>query len=1128
MSLSKFFGFLFYLLGVCHAPLALAAAPAAAEKTLSVDDIRQKAQAIKDRRNLGDDIKNRIVAAYEESIDNLNEIERLEQQTKQLKTALNTLPVEIKQAARQIGESENQLKNRKPEKFSLFPADELEQRLLMEKTRLNDIDAEISRTETLVSELTNRPGAIRNRISEIKSKQTLVQQEQQRMATRNDEPLAEKEARQLLLETRARLFNVSLKALELENIASPQQLALQKNRLHVLGVRHEQGRLLLDDLENHLIERRQAEIEKAQTELAQAEKDAEGKHPLIQQATKENMAHSRLLQDIGKRMETFKAHNAEIERRSKQIESDFQRAEQRISLAGLSPVLGNLLREQRRNLPRRADFDALVDEIQNEIALTSLALFELDEARAALFDINHALMQRIQAADLASLDDTAKLRLRTELRMLLSDQKELVIRLSAIDSDYARMLGDVDFNLQQMLTSADKFAAYLDERLLWVPSAPVVDADFGKQLARSLWWFSYPANWLKTVTDLGRGALDHPIWLPLLLALVIAYWRLRLSVKTALTDALEKNRQSPHATGFADLLMILTGNVMLSLRLPLMMIALAWLLDLNRAAHVFTHAVADGLWAASLPAAVLQLAHRLFKPGGAVYILFNWQAFAVRLVYRRLRWLRHLVIVCVFIVTMTASDLFSEHSHSLGRVALITLMASLSWVLHGFAHPIHGLARTFYAHSNGWFTRLRHVWYLMAVLPPLVVIGFAVAGYYQSALELHDKLMQSIWLLIATIALHALALRWLAISRRRLVLQNVRQKRRHGETAVTSLDGSVPPVDDNLHDIGKISQQTSKLLATTLVVMLIIGVWMIWHDILPAFSVFDRIALWHVGELVDGKMVEHPVTLTSLLLCLVGAALTTILVRNFPALVDLLLAGKFAIAAGSRYALIQLVRYLLIVIAFLMITNELGGSWEKVQWLVAALSVGLGFGLQEIFANMVSGIILLFERPIRVGDTVTIGDVTGRVSRIQMRATHIVDWDSKELIVPNKQFITDRLVNWTLTDTITRLTLPVGVAYGSNPEQVERVLKDVVRSCDKVLTDPEPVVHFVSLGESSLDFTVYVYVRELGDRLPTTTELYKRICEGLKREGIEIPYPQRDVHIRSIADGIMHKQGWAT
>nr|WP_239649905.1 mechanosensitive ion channel domain-containing protein [Methylocucumis oryzae] len=200
------------------------------------------------------------------------------------------------------------------------------------------------------------------------------------------------------------------------------------------------------------------------------------------------------------------------------------------------------------------------------------------------------------------------------------------------------------------------------------------------------------------------------------------------------------------------------------------------------------------------------------------------------------------------------------------------------------------------------------------------------------------------------------------------------------------------------------------------------------------------------------------------------------------------------------------------------VASELGGSWDEVQWLVAALSVGLGFGLQEIFANLVSGIILLFERPIRIGDTVTINNVTGKVSLIQMRATTIIDWDQKEHIVPNKTFITTQLVNWTLSDAITRVVIPVSISSNSDIELAHHVMLDTVKNTPMVLTEPEPSVVLTGFGDNGLNFTIYVHVNELGHRQQVTHQIHVRLLEALKHNHIEIPYPKREVHIRMNAD----------
>jgi potassium efflux system protein len=312
-----------------------------------------------------------------------------------------------------------------------------------------------------------------------------------------------------------------------------------------------------------------------------------------------------------------------------------------------------------------------------------------------------------------------------------------------------------------------------------------------------------------------------------------------------------------------------------------------------------------------------------------------------------------------------------------------------------------------------------------------------------------------------------------------------------------------------------INKQSKKLLDTAIIVFLVIGSGLVFRDIFPALSIFDQVVLWQHMALIDNQESLQPITLVNLFICFVYFLLMLIFVKNFPSLIDLFCAGKYSMSAGSRYAAIQLTGYTVIMITFIAIADELGGNWSKVQWLVAAMGVGLGFGLQEIFANMVSGIILLFERPIRVGDTVTVGDISGKVTRIQMRATTIVDWDQKELIVPNKMFITDKLVNWTLSDPVTRVVIPVGIAYDADEEQALRIFTQVMNESPLVLKEPAPTVFFVGFGDSSLDFTLRVFVSVMEDRYPATDDIHRRIRRAFKEHNIEIPFPQRDLHIRS-------------
>jgi potassium efflux system protein len=212
-------------------------------------------------------------------------------------------------------------------------------------------------------------------------------------------------------------------------------------------------------------------------------------------------------------------------------------------------------------------------------------------------------------------------------------------------------------------------------------------------------------------------------------------------------------------------------------------------------------------------------------------------------------------------------------------------------------------------------------------------------------------------------------------------------------------------------------------------------------------------------------------------------------------------------------------QYVLVVVGVAICFRQIGIGWQSVQWLVAAMTVGLGFGLQEIFANFVSGIILLFERPIRVGDTVTIGNVSGTVTRIRTRATTVLDWDNKELIVPNRDFVTGNLVNWTLSNPDLRVVINIGIAHGSDTALATRLLYEVARANPLTLDDPETTVVFTRFSPSSLDFELRVFACGLANFRMLRHDLHMAIDNAFREHQIKIAFPQQDLHVRTIPEG---------
>jgi potassium efflux system protein len=431
------------------------------------------------------------------------------------------------------------------------------------------------------------------------------------------------------------------------------------------------------------------------------------------------------------------------------------------------------------------------------------------------------------------------------------------------------------------------------------------------------------------------------------------------------------------------------------------------------------------------------------------------------------------------------------------------------------------------AKPAGWLSRLRYVWYPGVVLAPLVLVGLALFGYLYTAAILASHLIRSLWIVLGAVIVHELALRWLSLADRRLDAAANESK------AVTAIrdaaDAGGGPAEGETRqrqaDLSDSSLQTLRMFHFLIGLGLVAGLLVVWSDVLPALSILQQVVLWQHTATLAGKEVQQPFTLWSLAVMITLVAATVAVWRNLPGVIDVALLQRFRLSPASRYAIKQMTKYSIVTIGIVAIFKSVGGEWSQIQWLVAALGVGLGFGLQEIVANFISGIIILFEQPIRVGDVVTIGDLTGRVARIHIRATTITDFDNKDLIVPNKSFITGQLINWSLTSPITRLTIKVGIAYGSDTVHAHKIMLDTVRANPLVLTNPEPRVWFTGFGESSLDFTIYVFVQEMADRLPLTHDLHMAIEGALRSNGIEIPFPQRDVHIRSMPSPLRTEGG---
>ena len=406
---------------------------------------------------------------------------------------------------------------------------------------------------------------------------------------------------------------------------------------------------------------------------------------------------------------------------------------------------------------------------------------------------------------------------------------------------------------------------------------------------------------------------------------------------------------------------------------------------------------------------------------------------------------------------------------------------------------------------------------------PIMLIVLVVLGYYYTSLNLIKHAISTYIAWVVWTLIRQTIYRAITVSSRRLAYRRLQEKRAQRKTEQNDeASDDVVVISDSQEEglaLNDVRNQLLRFADLFIWTALFAIFYYVWSDLLTVANYLKNVALWQQTTVTDAGTVTETITLFNLLVALVIISITYILLRNIAGMLEILLFSRVKLSQGTPYTITTLLTYALIAIGGAWAFATLGMSWSKLQWLFAALSVGLGFGMQEIFANFVSGLILLFERPIRVGDTVTINGISGTVAKIRIRAITIIDFDRKEVIVPNKAFVTGQVTNWALSNTITRLVITVGVAYGSDLDLVRKLLLQAAAEQDSVLKEPEPRALFLSFGASTLDHELRVYVGQVSERTNTVDALNRRINELFATHNIDIAFNQLDVFIKNQDNG---------
>lgn len=798
-----------------------------------------------------------------------------------------------------------------------------------------------------------------------------------------------------------------------------------------------------------------------------------------------------------------------------------KRIDEKIDRVGLTGAIGLELRRQLRDLDNPAI-------IRNECHARQQAMLDLNFKRFAVEDQIPAMRKRIEKLKAVNPEANSN---NIDLRLA----HDKLTALTAIEKNYSELftrLGDLDAVEQESIRTLEEFDAFVRERVLWIRSHQPVALEDATAAINTARWMTSPTHWSELsetiVNDASSKKTLYIIYGSLAVLLMSVQRRFRKNLIAIGKLAAKPTCRQFHLTARATVL-----TVVLSVAWPIVPGFFAWrLLSVLNAAD-FPRACGYGLLAFTLAFFTLNLLRNLCRPSGLGLSHFSWPSDSANELRPQIYSLMILLLPIVFLENLLHNIDQNQSRDALERFLFTVSLIVLAYFQWKILHPTTGVFRKFVAsRSSHWAFKIRWALFWLAVAVPVVLAVLAVVGFFYTAYELSWRLHVSTWALIALFVARSFLIRWYVVRHRELRIEQARQKRKaladsSEAEEISDLPTKIAPNSEV--DLREVSRQTRGLINSGLLIVGLVATWFVWIDVLPALGVLDRWELWSTTvdfteESEDTYGVKtirteqriEPITIADVLIAITIGLLTMTAGRNIPGLLEISLLNRLPLEPATRYAVKMIARYLIVVIGTVLAFNAIGIGWAKVQWLAAALTVGLGFGLQEIFANFVSGLIILFERPVRIGDVVTIGDVSGVVSRIQIRATTIIDWDRKEYIVPNKEFVTGRLLNWTLSDTTNRVVIDVGVAYGGDTQQARELLLKVADEHTDVLKDPAPVATFEQFGDSTLNLRLRCYLPNLDNRLGTITQLHEDIDREFKKASIEIAFPQQDLHIRSM------------
>lgn len=832
-------------------------------------------------------------------------------------------------------------------------------------------------------------------------------------------------------------------------------------------------------------------------------------NPVIVRALNFNAKMSQELLDQTTKMNELSQENLRIKGVLDNLQQTQHNLDEQISSLQGSLVLSRIINKQRASLPQDEMIKGLTDRI-NELRVN---IFDLTEFKDKIADPK-SYIAKLEKDEKTTFTDAEKKQLTEIFSARSNTFAELLKSLNA----QLNLAINIELSQKQVQTISEELQQKLQQQSFWVKSNNPID----------LAWFTKLGPTLGFQLDEIRKQFDFSNWrdnvVPasvliggLLLAIGFILrqkerikrelTRINNSMKSVETDS---QWNTPKAIFLTTILCLPSTFMFLTVFILVTYICFQdplpiWPWGLKMAGYWFCFAFMMAI----------------LRPHGIGYTHFDMPQKSNELFYNILK--RSVWVIGLLLNTSIFANVETGITYDvLGEIMTITVLVMTVFIIApGFRKAISTYQHTAEdIHApKGALTFVR----LVLLLAPIALIVLIVMGYYYTSLVIIEHLISTYFAVTTWIIVRNVCYRGFTVTSRRLAHRRLQEKKEQhlakqnsGESAHNFAEDDVAiEIKEDEIAVSEIKNQMLKVTDFVLWIGLFAALYWVWSDLITVAYYLKGVTLWQQSVTTDTGVVMESITLLNLLVAILIVVVTYVLIKNLSGLLETFVFPHLSLSQGTPYTITTLLTYLLIVLGAAFSFSTLGMSWSKLQWLFTALSVGLGFGMQEIFGNFVSGIIILFERPVRVGDMVTIGNFNGTVSKIRIRATTLIDNDKKEVIVPNKAFITERVVNWALTNSMTRLVISVGVAYGSDLELVRKLLLQAAEENTAVLKDPAPAAYFLSFGASTLDHELRIYVGQLSERTRTIDQLNRRINELFEQHGIEIAFNQLDIFIKN-------------